>query len=61
MLEGLVKANMWVAKLKGHNSLLLLPLDTLGAWLKANLSVVRPEDIIPNGTKPSVAMSMLGR
>jgi hypothetical protein len=31
MLGGLAKANTWVAKPEGHDSLLLLPLDMLRA------------------------------
>jgi hypothetical protein len=39
MLGGLAKANTWAVKPEGHNPLLILPLDTLGAWLKDNLGL----------------------
>jgi hypothetical protein len=49
MLGGLAKANTWVAKPACDKFSLTPPPSTcLGAWLKANLRVVRPEEIIPN-------------
>jgi hypothetical protein len=48
MLEGLAKANIWVARPGGSNSSSSLPLDMLGGLAKANLKVVRPKDIIAN-------------
>jgi hypothetical protein len=38
MLGGLAKANTWVAKPEGHNSL-LLPFDMLGVLAQSNLRV----------------------
>jgi hypothetical protein len=37
------------------------PSTCSGAWLKANLRVVRPEDIVPSEYMPSVVASILGR
>jgi hypothetical protein len=49
MLGGLAKANIWVAKPRGSKSFSFLPLDMLGGLAqKANLGVIRPEDIITN-------------
>jgi hypothetical protein len=61
MLGGLAKANIWVAKPEGYNLLPLLPSTCSGAWLKANLGVVRPEDIVPHEYLPFVDASLLGR
>jgi hypothetical protein len=54
MLGGLAKANTWVAKPGG--SQILAYSSPWGAWLKANLKVIRPEDIIPNEYKSLLSL-----
>jgi hypothetical protein len=62
MLGGLAKANTWVTKPEGHRLLPTPPLEMLGAWLKANLRVIRPEEITPNEHKSLLSPpSMLGQ
>jgi hypothetical protein len=61
MLGGLAKANTWVVKPEGYNFLLLLPLNMLGGLAQSQPKGRSTEDTIPNGYKPSVATSMLGR
>jgi hypothetical protein len=48
MLGGLAKANTWVAKPEGQIFAYSSPSTFSGAWVKANLRVVRPEESIPN-------------
>jgi hypothetical protein len=49
MLGGLAKANIWVAKPEGHRFFAYSSLSSCsGAWLKANLRVLRPEETTPN-------------
>jgi hypothetical protein len=49
MLGGLAKANTWVTKPEGHIFLAYSsPSTCSGAWLKANLRVIRPEETTPN-------------
>jgi hypothetical protein len=49
MLGGLDKANTWVAKPEGHTFFAYSsPSICSGAWLKANLRVLRPEETTPN-------------
>jgi hypothetical protein len=61
MLGGFAKANTWVVRPRGSKFFYSAPSTYSGAWLKANLRVVRPVDLIPNEYLPSVAASMLGR
>jgi hypothetical protein len=60
-LGGLAKANTWVVRPGAYNSSTPPPSTCSWAWLKANLGVARPEDIVPNEYLPSVAASLLGR
>jgi hypothetical protein len=58
----LAKANTWVAKPEDHTLFTYSsPSTCSGAWLKANLGVVRPEDIVPHEYLPFVDESLLGR
>jgi hypothetical protein len=62
MLGGLDKANIWVAKPGGFESLLVLPLDMLGGLAqsqpKGHLDLRTPSQM---SMKPHAAMSMLGQ
>jgi hypothetical protein len=62
MLGGLAKANVWVAKPGGSESLLFLPLDMLGG-LAQSQPKGHPDLRTPSPTsmKPPAATSMLGR
>jgi hypothetical protein len=53
MLRGLAKANTWVAKPGGSESLLFLPLDTLGGLAQSQPKVIRPKDTISNECEAS--------
>jgi hypothetical protein len=48
MLGGLAKANTLVAKPEGHIFAYSSPSTCSGAWPKANLRVLRPEETTPN-------------
>jgi hypothetical protein len=48
MLRGLAKANIWVAKRGGSESLLFFPLDMLGSLAQSHYKGHQPKDTIPN-------------
>jgi hypothetical protein len=48
MLGGLAKANTWVAKPRVPSLSYPFPSTGSGAWLNANLRVIRPTGTIPN-------------
>jgi hypothetical protein len=48
MLGGLAKADTWVAKPGVPSLSYSFPSTRSGAWLKANLRVIRPKDTISN-------------